>query len=149
MARGNEYVSFIIEERDQISEFIGQISSDMQEYISKAKKSTFVMFYKYLTHSDLATFGKATKVNSHDDNLLYYLKSEDMKRIEESTSRPFQTAHQSCISLSEKFYSKIGLPNPREVPPYLINNYMKVKLVNSSLKYFNSNYTKQVFNKLR
>ena len=86
MAHGKEYVSFIVEDRDQISEFIGQISSEMQQHVTEATKSTFVMFYKYLTHSDLATFGKATKVNSHDDNLLYYLKTENMREIEEKTN---------------------------------------------------------------
>lgn len=148
MARNKEYINFIIEEREQISDFIGQISSDMDEYISERKKSKFVMFYKYLTHSDLATFGKALKVNSHADNLLYYLTVDDMLKIEENTEKPFQTAKQSCISLSESFYDKIGLPNPRKVSPYLINDYMNVKIVNSSVKYFSSEYTKHIFDKL-
>ncbi len=148
MARSKDYVSVIVEDYEKISEFIGQISSDMYEYVSEAKDSRFVMFYKYLTHSDLATFGKATKVDSHDDNLLYYLKTEDMLKIEENTKKPFQTAHQSCIGLTEGFYSKVGLPNPRIVDPYLINDFMNVKLVNSSVKYFSSEYTKKVFEKL-
>lgn len=148
MARNKEYVSFIIEEHEQISEFIGQISSDMHEYIAEAKDSRFIMFYKYLTHSDLATFGKAKEPNSHEKNFLYYLKTEDMLKIEENTKKPFQTAHQSCIGLTESFYAKVGLPNPREVSQYLINDYMNVKLVNSSVKYFSSEYTKQVFKKL-
>ena len=75
MARSKDYVSVIVEEYEKISEFVGQISSDMYEYISEAKDSKFVMFYKYLTHSDLATFGKATKPNAHEKNLLYYLKN--------------------------------------------------------------------------
>ena len=148
MARSKDYLSIIVEEREKISEFIGQISSDMYEYISEATDSRFVMFYKYLTHSDLATFGKATRPNSHENNLLYYLKIEDMLKIEENTKKPFQTAHQSCIGLTETFYKKIGLPNPRSTPPYLINNYMSVKLVNSSVKYFSSEYTKKVFENL-
>lgn len=148
MAHGKEYVSFIVDDRNQISEFLGQFSSEMQQYVVEKRQSNFIMFYKYLTHSDLATFGKATKVDSHDDNLLYYITSEDMRKIEENTNRPFQTAHQSCISLSESFYSLIGLPNPRNTDPYTINDYMSVKLVNSSLKYFKSLYTKMVFDKL-
>lgn len=148
MPYSNDYVSVVVDDYEKISEFISQISSDMYEYISKENNSRFVMFYKYLTHSDLATFGKATKVNSHKDNLLYYLTTEDMLKIEENTNEPFQTAHQSCISLTEKFYDKVGLPNPRSVDPYLINDFMSVKLVNSSVKFFSSYYTKKVFEKL-
>ena len=133
MARSKDYVSVIVEEYEKISEFIGQISSDMYEYVSEAKDSRFVMFYKYLTHSDLATFGKATKVDSHDDNLLYYLKTEDMLKIEENTKKPFQTAHQSCIGLTDSFYTKVGLRNPREGEPYLINEFIISSINESSL----------------
>lgn len=146
--QGKEYVNFLLEEKDKIEEFVAEISGEMQEYIEEKKDSKFVLFYKYLTHSDLATFGKATKVNNLDKNLLYYIDTNEMSNIENSTKKPFQTAHQSCIGLKEKFYELANLPKPREVDPYLINDYMNVYLVNSNMKYFTSDYTKRIFEKL-
>ncbi len=140
--------SFILEDRKLITDFIAKISYDMFDYINSKSNSSFILFYKYLTHSDLATFGKATKVNSHSNNLLYYINESEMKDIEEKTKRPFQTAHQSCIGLKESLYTKVGLPNPRQSSPYLINDFMNVYLVNQNIKYFSSQYTKEIFNRL-
>lgn len=139
--------SFILTDKEKISDFIGKISDKMYEYIQNRVSSSFVMFYKYLTHSDIATFGKATKPNNHQNNFLYYIKESDMHSIEIKTNKPFQTAHQSCISLKSEFYSLVGLPNPRETG-YFINDYMNVYLVNETLSYFTSRYTELVFEKL-
>jgi hypothetical protein len=146
--QGKEYVNFLLEERDKIEEFIAEISGEMLEYMGAKKDSKFVLFYKYLTHSDLATFGKATKVNSLEKNLLYYINTNEMSEIEKKTNKPFQTAHQSCIGLKEKFYELAKLPKPRDVDPYLINDHMNVYLVNSNMKYFTGEYTKKIFEKL-
>lgn len=145
MPIGHNYTSFILESLDKITNFIGQISSEMLEYIENNKNSKFVLFYKTLTHSDLATFGKATNVNSHDKNLLYYITTEDMLNFEYNTGRPFQTAHQSCIGLKSSLYDIVGLPQPRNSKPYLINDYMNVFIVNSNMKYFTSTYTQKIF----
>ena len=146
--QGKDYVNFILEDIDSIKNFIGEISNEMLEYIVNHPKSKFILFYKYLTHSDLATFGKATRPNSLDKNLLYYIDEKEMENIEEKTEKPFQTAHQSCIGLKKDFYDLVGLPQPRDNDPYLINDYMNVYLVNNNLKYFTSKYTKEVFEKL-
>lgn len=138
---------FILENKNAILNFIEKISLDMFDYIKKSKNN-FVLLYKYLTHSDLATFGKATKRDNLVDNFLYYINEDDMKMVEQKTGKPFQTAHQSCIGLSKEFYRKADIPNPRDSDIYLINDYMEVYLVNSSLEYFNSKYTKMVFDKL-
>lgn len=140
--------SFILTDTGKISDFIGTISKTMFDYVEKNKSSSFVLFYKYLTHSDLATFAKATQVGMLENNFLYYIKKTDMQAIETATKKPFQTAHQSCIGLSKEFYNLTKLPDPRTVDPYLINNYMDVFLVNDSLKYFRSFYTQEVFKKL-
>lgn len=140
--------SFILEQKEEISDFIAKISYDMYEYIQLRPDSRFVMFYKYLTHSDLATFGKATQKDSHSKNLLYYIDEQDMKDIEEKTGKPFQTAHQSCIGLKKELYQIVGLPDPRDADPYLINEYMQVLLINQNIKYFASKYTQQIFSKL-
>lgn len=139
--------SFILDNKEKIEDFIDRFSSDMAKYI-RSSNNNFVLFYKYLTHSDLATFGKATKPNMHENNFLYYIQKKDMLEIEEKTKKPFQTAHQSCIGLKKEFYGKIGLPDPRDVDPYLINEYMNVYLVNDTLKYFNSHYTQLIFKEL-
>ena len=140
--------SFILEQKDEIADFIAKISYDMYEYIRSKPESRFVMFYKYLMHSDLATFGKALKPDSHEKNLLYYIREQDMKDIEDKTGKPFETAHQSCIGLKKELYRLIGLPLPRDVDPYRINNYMQVLLINENAKYFTSEYTERIFEKL-
>ncbi len=149
MPVGRNYTSFILDDQNKIIDFVGQISGDMYDYIeSKQANSKFILFYKHLTHSDLATFGKATSKNSHDNNLLYYIKTADMLEIERKTNRHFQTAHQSCIGLKTELYDLVGLPQPRETDPYAINEFMNVYVVNSNMKYFKSEYTKKIFDKL-
>lgn len=143
MARNED--SFLIDDYEKISDFTAKVSTNMYKYIQDHQNSRFVLFYKYLTHSDLATFGKSTKPGKLEDNLLYYLNESEMVAIEDKTSKPFQTAHQSCIGLKKEFYDKTGIPNPRDVPPYSLTEYMNVFLVNDNLEYFTSKYTKKIF----
>lgn len=143
----NEY-SFIIDNSEQSKEFISHISNKMFNYMESKPKSRFIVFYKYLTHSDLATFGKSTKPNTHENNFLYYIKTDEMLEIEKQTGKPFRTAHQSCIGLKKELYKLVGLPDPRDGMQYLINDYMNVKLLNDNLEYFKSFYTKKIFDKL-
>lgn len=145
---GSDYVSFILDENDEIENFVAGISNQMFDYIKSHDTSRFVLFYKYLTHSDLATFGKSTRPNTLDKNLLYYIDEEEMANIEKKTGKPFQTAHQSCIGLKQELYKMVGLPQPREADPYLINDYMNVFVVNRNMHYFESQYTEIVFKKL-
>lgn len=148
MSIGKDYISFILDDNFEIKNFIAKISTQMFEHINSHPKSTFYLFYKYLTHSDLATFGKATRVNSLNKNLLYYIDENAMKNIEEKTNKPFQTAHQSCIGLKKRFYELCNLPNPREHEQYLLNDYCDVKILNNNLKYFTAYYTQKIFTKL-
>lgn len=71
MKRNSDYVSFIITDQTAIREFISKVSDTMYEYINANEDSSFVLFYKYLTHSDLPTFGKATRPNSLSQNMMY------------------------------------------------------------------------------
>lgn len=148
MAHGKDYINFILEDRIKIKDFIAKTSAKMFDYINEHPHSRFILFYKNLTHSDLPTFGKATRPDSHSKNLLYYIKESEMKNIERNTSKPFQTAHQSCIGLKTKLYDLVSLPQPRENDPYLLNDYCNVLLVNDNMPYFKSEYTKLVFEKL-
>ena len=68
MPNGRNYTSFILDNKDKILSFVGQISTEMLDYIEQNTQSQFILFYKTLTHSDLATFGKATHVDSHHKN---------------------------------------------------------------------------------
>lgn len=145
---GSEYTSFIITDETSVTNFVAEISEDMFDYIKQHSSSKFVLFYKYLTHSDLATFGKSTSPNTLNKNLLYYIGESEMEDIEEKTGKPFQTAHQSCIGLKKDFYDIVGLPQPRENDKYLINDYMNVLLVNKNLQYFTSYYTSSILEKL-
>ena len=148
MARGKQYTNFLLNEKDKIIDVVEEISSKMADYINTAKDSSFVLLYKYINHSDLATFGKATKPNMLEKNYLYYLTVKEMQQIQDETETAFQTAHQSCISLSEEFYKQTGLPNPRTVDTYPLNNYSSVYLVNENMEYFTSEYTQKVLKKL-
>ena len=148
MAHGKDYINFILEDRIKIKDFIAKTSAKMFDYINEHPNSKFILFYKNLTHSDLPTFGKATRPDSHSKNLLYYIKESEMRNIERNTSKPFQTAHQSCIGLKAKLYDLVSLPQPRENDPYLLNDYCNVLIVNDNMPYFKSQYTKLVFEKL-
>lgn len=154
MPRQSSYRSFAVNEKDKIIDFVDKFSPIMSKYVKAQTNSEFYLFYKYITHSDLVGSGKATQPNRLRDNLLYYIDENEMAQIEQTTRKPFQTAHQSNIGLCAEFYEKIGIPNPREVDSgngthqYLINDYINVYLEKNNLKYFVSKYTTKVFDKL-
>ncbi|MFA5659923.1 MAG: HNH endonuclease signature motif containing protein [Bacilli bacterium] len=151
MAKAKDFV--VVKDYETILKIIEDKSDSLTNYIKESPNSKFVLYYKYLTHSDLPTLGKATKVNSLEDNLLYYLNIQEMRDVETRESRPFETAHQSNIGMQKDFWDDLGMKNPREtvggdISEKIVNNYAKVLLVNDSLKYFKNNYTKKVFSKL-
>ena len=151
MAKGKDFV--VVKDYDTILKIIEDKSESLTEHVKRSNESSFVLYYKYLTHSDLPTLGKATKVNSLEDNLLYYLNVREMIAIEEREARPFETAHQSNIGMQREFWDDLGMKNPREtvggnVADKIVNNFANVLLVNDSLKYFNHRYTFKVFEKL-
>lgn len=142
----------VIYEKKAIRRFIESKSQILSEYMEKSK-SNFILYFKYLNHSDLPTFGKATKANSHQDNLLYYLKTEEMIRIERNSNKPFETAHQSNIALPKSFWIDLEIEDPRNTvkdPNFnkLLNSHINVYLVNEGLEFFSDSYTKLIFNKL-
>lgn len=144
MARGDKYVNFIMEEREGIIDFLEKISVQMSERVKENSETEYIMLYKNITHSDLATFGKSTSVDTLSKNLLYYLNESEMKDVEKSTNKVFQTAHQSCIGLKTKFYELAELPNPRN-GQFSLNEKYQVYLVNDTVEYFKSAYTEKIF----
>jgi len=143
----------IIEDKRKIYEMLTDKSIFISNYIEDSD-SQFILYYKYLTHSDLPTFGKATKPNMLYKNILYYLTTEEMHDIEERNKKPFETAHQSNIGLPKRFWKDLGMGDPREtvkgasISEKTLNNYANVFLVNDTLKYFTKDYSLKVFNKL-
>lgn len=135
-----------VDDDTKIADFLLSTNKEMYDYVRLHQSSDFALFYKLLSHSDLPNFGKSSNHNRLDKNFLYYISTEDMVKLEEQTGRHFQTAKQSNINLRKDFYAKIGLPNPRK-EEYKVNDYMNVLLVNSSMTYFNSKYTRQIFEK--
>lgn len=143
----------ILEDKNKIYELLSDKSLFISNYILDSD-SKFILYYKYLTHSDLPTFGKATRPNMLYKNILYYLTTEEMHDIEERNKKPFETAHQSNIGLPRRFWRDLGMEDPRKnvkgvsISEKTLNNYANVFLVNDTLKYFTKEYSLKVFNKL-
>ena len=148
MSKSKKYTNFMVEDINKIEDYIIQVSEDMHEYIKKNNESNYTMFYKTLTHSDLPSFGKATKKNDYEKNLLYYMTTSEMISLNKTMGTKFQTAKQSNIGLMKELYDKVELKQPRENERYIINDTYSVFLVNDTLGFFESKYTKEVFEKL-
>lgn len=145
---------YIVDNIESIKRLVEDKSQTMIDYINDNRKSRFILYYKYLTHSDLPTFGKATRVNSLNKNLLYYLTEKEMESIQLREDKVFETAHQSNIGLPRRFWEDIGMNDPRDNVMVsdsnvkVLNNFINTYLVNDSMTYFNSYYTKKVFKRL-
>lgn len=148
---------YIIDNLDVIKSFVKQKSPSMSQYIEEHSESEFVLLYKYLTHSDLTNRGKRNGTQEGiDKNYLYYLSIEQMKEIEKSENKEFESAKQSNIGVSDAFYAILGVPRlQRRKGPQttqhehiLLNNYCDVYLVNDTMTYFNMEYTEKVLKSL-
>ncbi len=143
----------VVSNKEKIINVLETKSQVLTQYLSNNENSEFILYYKYLTHSDLPTFGKATRVDRHCDNLLYYITTEEIEAIEQREGKPFATAHQSNITLPVSFWENLGMENPRntvnwDVNDKRINKYADVLLVNENIEYFSCKYTKELFSKL-
>lgn len=142
-----------------IENFLAFRSKSMTEYVKRNEnKSTFTLWYKSLTHSDLPTRGKRTSnMDGFEKNLLYYLSVNDMNELQKQfPEKKFECAKQSNIGMPNDFYQDLGVPRIQrrkgqqsENHKWIsINDYMPVYLVNDTMTYFNMYYTKQILNKL-
>lgn len=141
--------NIVVKDKNTILDILGNKSSAIKKLLENSNDS-FSLFYKDITHSDLISCGKRTKVEqSFSKNLLYYLTDREMQVIEENSTKPFETAHQSCIGLRKDFYLTLGIPDPREKEVYKIQDKgVNVYLVNETVKYFSYEYTKKVIDAL-
>lgn len=139
------------ETRNGIIEFLRSKSEYMTNYVLENEDSKFLLVYKFINHSDLPAFGKSTRLNKIDKNYLYYHSPEELIHYQEEKGKPFCTAHQSNIGISVRFWEALGMTEPRKLEErkkVLINQYADCFLVNDSLRYFSSFYTRLIIEKL-
>lgn len=137
--------SFVLDDLSRIELLLESVSTEMLNYVKSHNDSHFYLFHKFLSHSDLPGFGKSTILGKPQDNLLYYFTNDEM-----NTMTDLSVAKQSNIHLSSEFYEKLGLQQPKGKNVYsLAQKGISVKIVNSTMKYFNSSYTEQVFKSLK
>ena len=140
--RGNN-----IKKTEDVEKMLTIIESDfMRRYINENKGSDYTLIYKYLTHSDIIAPGKRNERQGLEKNYLNYLSSEAMLEMERKGQK-FETAHQTCIAVSDTFCEKLGMPVGRGEQRY-VEEYANVYLVNDTLEYFSIDYSKKVFEKL-
>lgn len=146
-----------LDEVVQIKDYLASRTISMSEYIEQHSESTYILWSKNLTHSDLVTRGKRSGAEqSLDKNLLYYLSSTEMKIIEENTGKLFESAKQSNIGLPKRFFDDINVEKldrrkghqKTQHPHKSLNEQAEVYLVNDTIKYFTMSYTKKVFDGL-
>jgi len=142
-----------------IESFISVRSSSMFDYMmAKRGEAYFTMWYKSLTHSDLASRGKRTdSADGFERNLLYYLSVADMNKLQEQfPDKRFESAKQSNIGMPEDFYVDLKIPRIQRRKGkqssnhnwISVNEYMPVYLVNDSLEYFSLDYSERIMRKL-
>lgn len=144
--------------RITIERFLTYRSPSMTRYMQEKVGSQFTMWYKSLTHSDLATRGKRTNsTDGFEKNYLYYISVSDMNELQKQfPDKKFECAKQSNIGLPEDFYVDIGVPRIKRRSGHQstnhnwisLNEYMNVYLVNDTLQYFNLFYSEKIMNNL-
>lgn len=144
-------------DKDSIIGYLETKSEFMSNYIKEHYDSEFLMIYKYMTHSDLVNKGKRNgNKETLEKNFLYYLSNEEMNQLEKEQEKPFESAKQSNIGVPTIFFSSLGIDQLERRQGQQstthnhikINDYANVYLVNETLTYFNSYYTRKVLDKL-
>ena len=85
---------------DKIREYLMYKSDTMSDYLTKNQDDKFILLVKQISHSDLTSAGKRTKIEQpFSKNYLYYLTADEMEEMDRIDNRPFVTAHQSNIGV--------------------------------------------------
>lgn len=134
---------------DDIQAVVSTLSPSLSEYLDQNKASSFSLWYKDLTHSDLYQAGKRIGSEGLENNLLYYLSLPQMQKME-ADGEKLPNAKQTNIGIPTDFYDEIGCPRPRDVTgkDVKLNHYADVFLVNDSLEHFTVENTRKVLAKL-
>lgn len=147
----------VIEEFDKIYDYLSNKSDSISHLIKNEPDWKYMLIVKNISHSDLLNSGKRNGPGeSLDKNYLYYLSVDEMYEIETVRNKEFENAKQSNIYVPADFYNFIEMPQlerrvgfqSTQLDHPLVNDYADVYLVNDSLKYFDIDYTKKVFEKL-
>lgn len=142
---------------NKILDYLEDKSHSMGEYIKQHMNSQYLLIYKYMTHSDLPNKGKRNGFKETiEKDYLYYLSVSQMHKLEETQDKPFESAKQSNIGVPSSFFTTIEMPQLKrrigaqttQHEHLKVNDYADVFLVNDTMKYFSSDYTKKVFDKL-
>lgn len=149
--------NIVVEDYLKIKEYLSEKSTAIIKFMENHPNFDYMLISKHLTHSDLTNSGKRNGMGETlDKNLLYYLTVEEMIETERANNKPFESAKQSNIFVPSEFYKFLEMPEltRREGAQTtqhnhpIVNDYAKVYLVNDTLKYFDIEYTKMVFEKL-
>lgn len=161
MPRGNNIITAT--DKTSILEYVSTVSESVANIIRQDEENglgdrcNYLLIKKNITHSDVITAGKGNEHTGVARNYLYYVTVEEMQELERLENDTFiRTAHQSNICMPQAFYDFLGIPRiQRRSGPQttqhehpVVNRYADVYLANDSLKYFNIDYTKEVFDKL-
>lgn len=148
---------FEVTDINKILDYLEDKSHSMGEYIKQHMNSQYLLIYKYMTHSDLPNKGKRNGFKETiEKDYLYYLSVSQMHKLEETQDKPFESAKQSNIGVPSSFFTTIEMPQLKrrigaqttQHEHLKVNDYADVFLVNDTMKYFSSDYTKKVFDKL-
>lgn len=152
----------IIEDINKIYEYLEGRSDSIINMMNQNKECEYILFQKYISHSDLISSGKRLgKDQSVEKNYLYYISNEKMLEMYNLSQAnedipTMESAKQSNIGMPKEFYEKLEIPilkrreghQTQQHEHIKLTDYAKVFLVNDTLKYFNIDYTKLVFEKL-
>lgn len=147
--------AFVIDDIDKIKDFLEGKSESIINLINNNPNDKYLLIYKNLTHSDVITAGKRTGNQDIDKYYLCYLTEDELEKVNER-SQQVESAKQSNITIPHEFYNELNMPilerrigaqtTQHEHP--CVNDYAKVYLVNDTMKFFDIDYTKKVFEKL-
>ena len=142
---------------NKILDYLDGKTSSLIDYINNHRDSQFLMIHKTMTHSDLPNKGKRNgNKETVEKDYLYYLSVNQMKNLEKTQTKPFETAKQSNIGVPSIFFASLGMEQLQrrqgvqttQHQHLKVNDYASVYLVNDTMKYFSSDYTKKVLKKL-
>lgn len=148
---------FINDDYEKILEYINSKSQSLSKIMKNDKNWNYLLIRKNISHSDLINSGKRNgKSETLEKNYLYYITTKEMKELEKQIGKEFESAKQSNIHLPSEFYNFLDIkelerrkgPQKEKHEHPIISNYADVYLVNDTLKYFDIEFTKKIFEKL-
>lgn len=121
----------------EIKNKITDVSKYMFEYLDKNPKNEYLLYFKKITHSDLVTSGKRTRLSqSNYRNYLYYKTKEQLDEEEKNNPSQSLTAHQSNITISKNIILDfLDLKTLKNVHNIDLHNYCDVLLMNDTLNF--------------